>query len=65
MVAMIEPSMEGLLGQMRNNKYRLAVVAAKEAHRLSKRRAGQVGHPLSVALQEILEGKVEVLGPGE
>ncbi|MCX5976889.1 MAG: DNA-directed RNA polymerase subunit omega [Coprothermobacterota bacterium] len=62
---MMTPPLELLLEEMRENKYRLVVAAAKEAHRLSKRQSSRAGHPLSSALTSIHEGKVEVLEPGE
>ncbi len=62
---MMTPPLELLLEEMRGNKYRLVVAAAKEAHRLSKRQSVRAGHPLTAALKAIHERKVEVLEPGE
>jgi DNA-directed RNA polymerase subunit K/omega len=62
---MMDPPLEILLEEMKENKYCLVVVAAKEAHRLSKRQSARAGHPLSAALIAIHNGEVEVLEPVE
>ena len=57
---MINPSLEEMLKDMSNNKYKLVVIAAKLAHRLAKEEELQISKPLSEAFRKIGKGEVVI-----
>ncbi|MCX5974717.1 MAG: DNA-directed RNA polymerase subunit omega [Coprothermobacterota bacterium] len=57
---MINPSLEEMLKDMSNNKYKLVVIASKLAHRIAKEEDLKISKPLSEAFRQIGKGEVEI-----
>jgi len=57
---MISPSLEVMLKDMSNNKYKLVVIAAKLAHRMAKEEELKISKPLSEAFRKIGKGEVVI-----